>query len=261
MAACDIDQRIKSSMRSVDIAAQVLEQGYSQIATILIGFRHLGHTSLGTSQSGHCRTLYEGANIRSTRIEDISYCLHQLCASNHIANAPTRHRIGFGEGIDAEQPSAIKFVAAEHGSGTDMLPLKDQLVIALVRQQVEIMTPGKSQQFSHIRSRQYGAGRIAWAIDNHEARARSDHAFKVLHLWQPFILWIERIANTCSSTTSNLHGILRPTRIRNKNIVTRANSCEQCSLKRTRAAHSHGNLLWLDSITIDTRYFGDQQFT
>src|ERR1700730_14448621 len=261
MAACDIDQRIKSSMGSVDIATQVLEQGYSQVATMLISFPHLGNTSLGTSQSGHCRTLYQSTNIRSTRIENISYCLHQLCASNHIANAPTRHRIGFGEGIDADQPPALKFVAAEHGSGTDMLPLKDQLVIALVRQQVEIMAPGKSQQFSHIRSGQYGTGRIARAIDNHEARAGSNHAFKVLHLWQPFILWVERIANTCSSTTSNLHEILRPTRIRNENIVTRANSREQGGLKRTRATHSHGNLLWLDSITIDTRYFGDQQFT
>src|SRR5258708_33192062 len=141
MATCDIDQRIKSSMRSVDIAAQVLEQGCSQVVHVLISFPHLGNTSVGTSQRGHCGTLYEGANIRSTRIEDISYCLHQLCASNHIANAPTRHRIGFGEGIDADQPSAIKFVAAEHGSGTDMLPLQDQLVIALVRQQAAIMAP------------------------------------------------------------------------------------------------------------------------
>src|SRR5437879_5525864 len=105
MVACYIDQCIKSSMRSVDIATQVLEQRYSQIAATLIGFPHLCNTSLGTSQSGRGHTLYEGANIRSTRIEDISYCLHQFCTGNHIANAPTRHRVGFGEGIDADQPS------------------------------------------------------------------------------------------------------------------------------------------------------------
>src|SRR5206468_8543655 len=103
----DIDQRIKGSMRCIEVAAQVFEQAYSKVTTPPVGFPHFSNTGLGAGQGSRGSPLHQGADICVTSVQYVYDRLHKGRSCHDVADAPAGHGIGFGEGIDADGAPAI----------------------------------------------------------------------------------------------------------------------------------------------------------
>src|SRR4051794_28972066 len=94
LAICDIDQRVESPVRRVEIATRILELTHCKIAAVLITGTHLLHAILRASQSSSGGPLNRCIDIRMAAIKHIYNCFTELSTRNHIPDPPASHRVG-----------------------------------------------------------------------------------------------------------------------------------------------------------------------
>src|SRR5581483_594457 len=132
LTAADIDQGIESSMWGIDIAPVIFEQTHGKVAPAPVCLAHLAHAILRAGQSSSGSPLDQRADVSIFGIEYIDDGFHQLSSSRQVADAPSGHGIGLGEGVSADEATGLELFARKHGSGTDMLTLKNNLIIAFI---------------------------------------------------------------------------------------------------------------------------------
>src|SRR5438270_2537524 len=123
------------------------------------------------------------------------------------------------------------------------------------------MAISEIEQVSHELCREYSPRGIARTIDQQQAGVRGYQSFQLRYFWQPFVLRVKRIGNHTGSTRGHLHTILRPARVRDEDLITWTNRCDQCCKNGSGATHSNGYLLWFNRVAIDTLDFRSDQFS
>src|SRR5712692_9048206 len=150
---------------------------------------HLAHAILWAAERGLACDLRDRRHTGRVGLQYLRDRVHELRRPRDIAQAPSGHRVRLGEREHRRDPRVI----GRNRRGALPLAVEQDLVVALVAQQPQVVALRNFDQALGDRSWIYRAGWVAWTVDQQQLGARGDEPLERVEVGDEPTLWRARI--------------------------------------------------------------------
>ena len=189
------------------------------VAAHAVGVAHLGDHVLRARERRLGSLLRDRARAGHLRLLQLAQDVRQLGRGDGVAEPPTGHRVDLREAVDGDDAAGL----VEAGGG-DVLAIlvEHHLVVDVVRDQVDVVLVGETDERLDELTGEDGAGRVPRRVREDRLRPRRDERAKLVEVGQEAVFPAQLVEDRNAAEESDHLVHVREPRRRQENLVARA---------------------------------------
>ena len=180
-----------------------------------VGGHHLANAVLRPIQRGLGGHLSDRGDARRVGLEDLGRRVDELLRTRRVADAPAGHRVRLRECEDADDARVV----GREARGTRPRAVEDDLVVALVAEQPQVVALREIHKSLDGCDRIHRPCRVVGAVDQQQLRSRRDEALDRIDVRLEPIRGRARIEDAAGCNPCQHQSRVRPARVGHEHLV------------------------------------------
>ena len=235
---CDVGHQEEGAARPHVAHALRVELRDRRVAPVAVRRRHLRHAVLRARQRRERAVLRDDRGARDDGLLVQGELTGEVRRPHDVAHPPPRHGVRLREREDGDHA-----LRAAQGGGRDVPALEDELVVALVRDDPEVVPLRDGQERAQAVGRLDRARRVAGRVDEDGPGARRDERGEPVGIQREAVRGLQRVPDGAGVQHVRHRRVVRPAGIGDEQLVPGVEHQEQAREQAAAAAGGDHDLL------------------
>ena len=207
-------------------------------SSFIVSVAHHRDVLITVFESIHSRVLARRRRAHDGKLVDLRHLGNDLLRSARIAESPAGHGVALGKSVDQDRALAH---AGQRCDG-HMLRTVGKFAVDLIRDNDDILLDAHLRDGLEVFLRHDGAGRIVREREHEKFRLLGDRVAKFLRRQAEFIFLLKRDLHRHALCQDDARLVTHVARLRDDDLIARADHGADCKIDRLAAAHRHEDL-------------------